>query len=397
MKYSSFNYSVLAIMAAALMMLSCTKVRIERQENIIEVPSYPDLEDIVADTLDFNYGYAQFYGAYSQTVDRWYVTLFTEDGVNYDLGTDTYSGKGEMVKLCLQTKISGGKATDLKVIAGTYTCPASDSDLKIGQFETGYELQFDHPYFGTLWASYGTWYAKLDQKEYLPLMAIDGEFTVTASGKDFNITGMILDGSFTKRAFRFTGPLAMLDEYEFPGAPDSSLSKDVTLTRSELPRIEIRDRGDQYRYDNPPRFRNYRVFLTGNDVVVSRTEKIYDNIKLSGHGPVVLLDLFVTPDADGRIPAGSYEVVPRLENYGIDGSLIWPFKFVEGYPHYYFQTLQGSWYFNLTDSGVWTGDYGRITGGTLSVAYPDGGNSPVITADLLDCSKTPKHIKLNWK
>lgn len=375
-----------------------TKIDIVFNDIIKEVPSYPDLEGQKADTLKCTSAQVQFYGAYSQTVDRWYMMLYTGSEAAYDLGTDTYTGSGQMLKLCLHTKISDGKQNDWGVMVQHYTEPDSYSELQIGQWEFGYDNEFDHPYYGKLWGSYGSFYANLDKKDYEPLMFIDGEFEVSydKAGNTYKVEGMLVDGTFTKRYFVFKGDFTQIEDYEFPGAPDTSLSKDITLTRAELPKLSIFDRGDQYRYENPPRYSNYRVFLSGNDVNFEMPYKS-SPIKMSGEGPVMLLDLFVNPDANGKIPAGEYKIVKRLPNYGIDGSDIWPFKILEGYPHYYFTTLQGSWYFNLASSGYWQGDYGRVTDGSVFVSYEDGSDSPVIKARLKDCG-TPSHtITIDWK
>lgn len=391
--------AALCLTAFTLLQSCITKQETVIIENVIEVPSYPDLEDIKESTIEFKNAEASFYGAYSQAVDRWYVTLSTEDGVSYDLGRDEYSGKGKVLKLCLQTPISNGKASDMKVMARKYKCPTSSSDLTIGEFETGYDSSYQHPYYGVLYATYGTYFLDLDAEgEYLPLWAIDGAFELKNEGSKWIIEGIIIDGSYTKRRFHFEGEMALGPEYEFPGAPDSVLKEDVSLDATILPKLEIRDRGDQYRYENPPRFSNYRVYLAGPNVTVSEIASKYDVVRLSGEGPVVLLDLFVKPDAGGRIPEGDYELVPRLPNSGIDGSLIWPFKFLEGYPHFYFgASLQGCWYFTIGSDDLWEGDYGRITGGTLNISYVEGSTIPTIKASFND-SLTPAHkININWK
>lgn len=374
---------------------SCTEREVI--ENEIEVPTYPDLEGMKADTLFMKSAVLEFYGAYSETVDRWYLTLYTGDPAEYDLGTDTYTGHGQMVKLCLQTAISSGKEDGWDVLVQHYTAPESYSDLRIGQWETGYDDEFDHPYYGTLWASYGSYYLSLDSQEYAPYMFIDGDFTMARdSAGQFTVEGMLVDGTFTKRRFVYKGDFTQIADYEFPGAPDSSLEKDVTLTRAELPKLWIFDRGDQYRYENPPRFSNYRVYLTGDGVSVSMPSKT-SKVGFEGEGPVMMLDLFVNPDSNGKIPAGVYNIVTREPGGGIDGSQIWPFKILEGFPHYYFSTLQGSWYFNLASTGYWTGDYGRVTGGTLNVSYEAGSDEPVIKAELIDCSNPAHKIIIDWK
>lgn len=387
------NFVMLALMAMA----SCVTKK-EIHETVVDVQTWPDLEDIKSDTLHIKRAEASFYGAYSQTVDRWYLTLFTGNAAEYDLATDTYTGDGKMVKLCLQTPISDGKEKDFGVMARKYTCPDSYSELQIGQWETGYDYMYDHPYFGHLYASYGSYFADLDKSQYSPLMFIDGEFEILQGGKEgeFVVKGVLVDGTFTKRTFVYEGAFTQVADFEFAGAPDSVLKGDISLSRSELPKIDIRDRGDQYRYENPPRFSNHKVFLTEDGVTVAPTTRKTDPIKFQGQGKVLMLDLFVNPDANGRIPEGSYQIVNRLENYGIDGSDIWPFKFLEGYPHRYSEP-QGCWYFCVDGNGHWKGDYARIKTGTLEVSYAAGSDSPIIKAEFLDCN-TPAHkITLNWK
>lgn len=391
------NYQRLAssLLAAALFFLiSCTKTEVI--ENIIEVPAYPDLEDIRTDTLKATRADIEFYGAYSATVDRWYVTLFTDSDVTYDLGTDTYHGTGSVVKLCLQTRISNGGDKDIPVIAREYTAPDSYSDLMIGQFETGYTIPFDHPFFGQLDGWYGSYFLDLDSPSYDPLPFFDGQFNIKKnSDGTYAIEGLLVDDHFIKHRFIYEGKLENVTEYEFPGMGDSCIDSDIKLTKEQLPKLEIRDKGDQYRYDNS--FRNYRVYLTGPDVQVGPTKSIYEKVSLSGHGPVVLLDLFVSPDAAGRIPAGEYKFAPREPNRGLDGSYIKPFRFVAGYPRRY-SDPQGCWYFNLDDSGLWTGDYAMVNGGTLTVSYPNGSSGdPAIKAELIDCSDPAKKITIDWK
>lgn len=388
------------VAAAMLAMASACKTKIETVENEIikEVPSYPDLQGQKADTLFCTRAEAQFYGAYSELVDRWYLMLYTGKSATYDLGTDTYSGDGQLVKLCMQTKISKGRKEDWGVMVQHYTEPDSYSELQIGQWEFGYDNEFDHPYYGKLWGSYGSYFVDLDKSSYEPLMFMEGDFNVAydKAKNEYTVEGMLVDGTFTKRYFVFKGDFTQIEDYEFPGAPDTSLSKDITLTRAELPKLSIFDRGDQYRYENPPRYSNYRVFLSGNDINFEMPYKS-SPIKMEGEGPVMLLDLFVNPDANGKIPAGEYKIVKRLPNYGIDGADIWPFKVLEGYPHYYFTTLQGSWYFNLASSGYWQGDYGRVTDGSVFVSYQEGSDSPVIKAELKDCGNPSHNIIIDWK
>ncbi|MCQ2141969.1 MAG: hypothetical protein MJY83_06455 [Bacteroidales bacterium] len=393
MKIKKQRIAPLVVIAAFFVCFSCTKTEII--ENIIDVPTYPDLEDIKIDTLRAERADIEFYGAYSANIDRWYVTLFTDKDVTYDLGTDTYKGKGSIIKLCLQTGISGGKDKDIPTIARTYTAPDSYSDLEIGQFETGYSIPFDHPYFGKLDGWYGSYFLSLDGDSYAPLPFFDGRFSIRKnSDGSYRIEGMLVDDHFTKQHFIYEGKLENVTEYEFPGTSDSCIDSDVTLTKKELPIIAIRDKGDQYRYDNS--FRNYRVYLTGPDVHVSEIKSIIEKVKLSGHGPVMFLDLFVSPDADGHIPAGEYQFAPREANRGIDGSYIKPFRFVAGYPRRY-SDPQGCWFFNLDDSGLWAGDYAMINGGKLSVSYENGSDTPTIKAELLDCSYPAKKITIDWK
>lgn len=391
---SNYIKSVISAMAIVLSVLSgCTKT--EYVENIIEVPTYPDLDDIRIDTLKANKADIEFYGAYSQTIDRWYVTLFTDKNVTYDLATDKYSGSGMVVKLCLQTDISGGKDKDIPTIARSYSAPDTYSDLEIGQFETGYSIPFDHPYLGKTDGWYGSYILDLDAESYEPLPFFDGLFSISKEADGtYKIDGMLVDDHFIKHTFIYEGSLGNVTEYEFPGTSDSCIESDVTLTRKELPNLVIRDKGDQYRYDNS--FRNYRVYLTGADVQVGEIKSIIEKVSLSGHGPVMFLDLFVSPDANGRIPEGEYKFAPREENRGIDGSYIKPFRFVAGYPRRY-SDPQGCWFFNLDSSGLWTGDYAMVNGGKLSVSYEEGSDEPIIKAELLDCSSPAKKIVIDWK
>lgn len=385
------------VAAVSLTVASCI-TKTEFNDTIIDIPTWPDLEGIRSDTIFVKRAEASFYGAYSQTVDRWYLTLYTGTKADYDLSTDTYSGDGLMVKLCLQTPISDGKEKDFGVMVRKYTCPDSYSDLQIGQWETGYDYMFDHPYYGHLYASYGSYFADLDKDTYAPLMFIDGSLEVAEGSRkgDFIVKGMLVDGTFTKRIFVYEGPFTQVEDFEFAGALDTVLESDMTLTRSDLPKIDIRDRGDQYRYENPPRFSNHKVFLTEEGVTVVPTTRKTDPIRFEGKGKVLMLDLFVNPDANGKIPAGDYKIVNRLDNNGIDGSEIWPFKFLEGYPSRY-SDPQGCWLFTLDGNGHWEGQYARIKGGTLSVSYPDGGDTPEIKAEFIDCG-TPSHkIYLDWK
>ncbi|MCQ2134220.1 MAG: hypothetical protein MJY88_04560 [Bacteroidales bacterium] len=393
MKAISLRFIPSVLMVLCFLMPSCTKT--EYIENIIEVPTYPDLEDIQVDTLKTSKADVEFYGAYSETLDRWYVTLSTDTKTSYDIATDTYHGTGTVIKLCLQTKISKGTDKDIPVIARTYTAPDSYSDLMLGQFETGYSIPFDHPYLGSIDGWYGSYILDLDSADYEPLAFFDGEFSVVRNADGtYRISGTMVDDHFLKHRFLYEGPLGNVTEYEFPGTADSCIESDVTLTRSELPKLEIRDKGDQYRYDGS--FRNYRVYLTGPDVSVAPIKSIIEKVQLSGHGPVVLLDLFVSPDADGRIPEGEYKFSPREPNRGIDGSYIKPFRFVAGYPRRY-SDPQGCWYFNLGDDGLWEGDYAMVNGGTLSISYEEGSDDPVIKAELLDCSNPAKKIIIDWK
>lgn len=391
------NRSLRKYLAAAIVLLpmlfGCEeKVVVEK---VIEVPAYPDLEDIRTDTLTYNAARLEFYGAYSQTVDRWYLTLFTEDNVGYDLATDRYSGSGSVLKLCLHTGISEGTQADIPTILGIYHAPEGYSDLQIGQFETGYQRSFEHPHLGRLDATYGSYALDLDSAGDAPAMFIDGVISVSqTSGGNYKVGGMLVDAAFVKHHFVFEGPIDAVYEYDFPGAPDSIITEDITVTRQDLPRIEIRDKGDQYRYDGS--FRNYRVYLTGEGVTVSQTSSILDRVKLSGEGAVMLLDLFVSPDADGRIPAGEYLFCPREYNNGIDGSYIKPFHFVAGYPRRY-SDPQGCWLFNLGADGMWQGEYAMVNGGTLKVSYEDGSDLPVIEAEFIDCSQPAHRITLNWK
>lgn len=391
MKYTKSLVS--AFLLGTALLCGCTKV--ETIENIIEVPAYPDLDDIRIDTLKAVRADVEFYGAYSETLDRWYLTLFTDSEVSYDLTTDTYKGAGSVVKLCLHTDISTGSDKDLPIIAREYTAPDSYSDLVLGQFETGYSIPFDHPSFGSLDGWYGSYIVDLNASAYAPVPFFDGQFSVVrVSGNNYKVSGMLVDDYYKKHYFLYEGPLGNVGEYEFPGAADSVISSDITLTKTELPNLEIRDKGDQYRYDNS--FRNFRVYLTGADVQVGKIGSIIEKVTLSGEGPVMLLDLFVSPDANGRIPAGTYKFCPREYNYGLDGSYIKPFYFVAGYPRRY-SDPQGCWYFNLAADGHWTGDYAMVNGGTLSVSYAEGSDQPTIKAELLDCSNPAHKIIIDWK
>lgn len=392
MKKVMFIQALLLTFAACLIAAaSCNKV--ETIEEIVEVPVYPDLEGIKVDTLKAVSADLAFYGAYSADLDRWYLTLTTEKGVQYDLETDTYTGSGSMIILCIQTKISKGGVSDIPVIVGKYTAPDYFEELKEGQYETGFMRQFDHPYYGPMNARHGSYYVNLDDKNTTSIALMDGAFEIKKlSNGNYSVSGVMVDETFVKRTFIYEGPIDKVSEYDFPGAPDSVLSSDVSLSKDILPNIQIRDKGDQYKYNNS--FRNYRVYLTGPDVKVSEIGSIIEKVKLSGSGPVVLLDLFVSPDANGRIPAGEYELTSRLDNYGLDGSTIVPFRFVAGYPHRYADP-QGCWYFNLGEDGHWSGDYGMIVGGTLTVSYNES-DELVIKGDFLDCGDPQHKIELNW-
>lgn len=383
---------LLTFVACLIAAASCNKV--ETIEEIVEVPVYPDLEGIKVDTLKAVSADLAFYGAYSEDLDRWYLTLCTENGMEYDLATDTYSGKGSVVILCLQTKISKGSEADIPVITGRYTAPEAYEELKRGQYETGFERQFDHPFLGTLNAKHGSFYVNLDDSNAPAIPLMDGSFEINRlSNGNYRVYGTMVDATFIKRRFFYEGPIDKVSEYDFPGAPDSVLPSDVSLSKDQLPIVQIRDKGDQYKYNDT--FRNYRVYLTGPDVKVSEIKSIVEKVKLSGHGPVVLLDLFVSPDADGRIPAGEYQLTPREYNYALAASNIVPFRFVAGYPGRY-SDPQGCWYFNLGEDGHWTGDYGMIVGGTLKVSYDEKGEL-VIDGDFLDCAVPQNKIQLSLK
>lgn len=378
------------LMLCVASVLACTKI--EYVDRVVEEPSYPDLEGCVPDTVVATKARIQYYGAYSETVDRWYLTLFEKDGVEYIHEDDEYKGHGTVIILCLQTGISNGKESDIPVIAGMYTTPDSYSDLQPGQYEFGYDYPFDHPYKGIRYATYGTYVIDLDAAGYVPCYASDGGFAVVRNPDgSYDVRGLIVDTNFRKHYFTYSGPIQGVTEWDYYQAPNSSLKGNVTLTERDLPQIEIRK--TELPFGSSKNIDAVRVYLTSNSVSVGPAP-FYGVEKLSGSGAVAVLELIVA-HGSSQIPAGTYTLAPRADG-GYDGSKLTPFHFKEGMPNRY-TNREGSWYFNLADSGLWTGDYAQFHGGSVSVSYAAGSSNPQIHAELIDCD-TPAHtIVIDWK
>lgn len=379
---------LLALMVLAV--LSCGKSIIIDKPVI--VPIYPDLEDNKADTLVTTQAKIQFYGAYSETVDRWYLTLFEKDGVKYVHEDDEYIGEGQVVILCLQTAISNGQEADIPVIEGTYSCPSSYSDLLAGQFEFGYDYPYDHPYKGIRYATYGSYVIDLDESEYIPRYAGDGAFEVRrlADG-NYLVDGMLVDTGFKKHYFKYEGPISGVTEWNYYQAANSSLRSDVVLTRSELPALNMRR--TELPFGNSKDIDIIRMYLSSNDVVVG-PQVSYGTETLSGSGEMVVLEM-VVKHGESTVPAGTYSIAPRVDG-GYDGSYLTPFHFKEGMPNRY-TNREGSWYFNLAENGHWSGDYAQIHDGTVTISYEEGKDTPVISAKMVDCFIPAHKIIIDWK
>lgn len=390
------NLQKALVVPVLLAALSCTKIVYEQKEvyveNPIEVPSYPDLQDNKPDTVKFTKADVQFYGAYSQTVDRWYLTLFEKDGVKYVAEDDEYIGQGHVMVLCMQTPISGGKEKDIPVIARHYSSPTSYSDLTIGQFEFGYDFPFDHPYKGIRYATYGTYALNLDEAEYIPRYISDGSFDVKKlDNGEYEVSGMLVDTGFKKHTFIYTGPITGVTEWNYYMHPNSSLKQDITLTQAQLPVLNIR-RTD-LPFGSSKNIDMVRMYLTDSGVIVG-PQASYGTEKLSGSGAVVVLEVIVE-HGQTNIPAGTYTVAPSVEG-GYDGSYLKPFHFKEGVPNK-FTNREGSWYFNLASDGHWSGDYAQLHNGTVTISYAAGKDTPVIHADLVDCNNPSNKITIDWK
>lgn len=377
-------------LAAAILTMACTKV--SYVDRIVEVPSYPDLEAPAPDTVVATHARIQFYGAYSETVDRWYLTLFENDGVQYVHEDDEYLGRGNVIVLCMQTAISKGTEKDIPVIAGHYSSPSTYSDLQAGQYEFGYDYPYDHPYKGIRYATYGTYMLNLDGQEYIPRYASDGWFDVRhLDGGTYEVVGMLVDTDFRKHYFKYTGKIEGVTEWNYYFAPNSSLNGDVRLTRTQLPKMEMRR--TELPFGKSKNIDVVRVYLTSSSVNVG-PQVSYGLEDLSGTGAVMYLEMVVEHGA-AKLPEGTYQLAPRVDG-GYDGAMLTPLHFKEGMPNR-FTNREGSWYFNLADSGLWTGDYARIHDGKVTVSYVEGSSEPVISAELTDGENPSHKTTIDWK
>lgn len=374
----------------AAILLSCTKINYV--DKIVEVPVYPDLEGNGPEKVVAAKAQIQYYGAYSEIVDRWYLTLYEKDGVRYVHEDDEFIGEGDVIVLCLQTAISKGQEKDIPVIVGHYSTPSSYSDLTVGQYEFGYDYPYDHPYKGIRYATYGTYVLDLDDPEYIPRYASDGWFDIRRlDNGDYEVEGMLVDTGFKKHHFSYSGPISGVTEWNYYLADNSSLTRDVTLSQTELPRLEIRR--TNLPFGNSKDIDAVRLYLGANTLTVG-PQVYYGVEKLSGTGAVVVLEMIVKHGSE-KVPAGTYKVAPSIEG-GYDGSMLTPFHFKEGVP-YKFTNREGSWYFNLAETGYWSGDYAQIHDGTVTISYADGKDSPEIHAELVD-GLTPSHkLIIDWK
>lgn len=357
----------------------------------VEIPTYPiDAEKV--DTLFAQHADMAYYGwymSYEVLVDRWYLTLSDSPSLSYDIETDRYSGAKHVVKLCLHTKPSLNQLNpDWSNFGQRYGGPTSDYDIYPGEYEIGYDFAFDHPYYGRQYATYGSYFVDLSAGEYDIDYLREGSFTIEdLGGGSFKVYGTMVGNKFQKRHFVYEGPFQE-GSFDFASAKDSNLSSDIILTEEDLPNISIKDDGHPFgpfMTDNA--CRNYYVYLYQDGV-----EFAYGKPS-GGSGAVMQLNLYVDWDAGGKIPAGTYTLTDRNDNYSIDRDKGVPFRFVQGYPHRY-SDPQGCWYFNKSGE-FWGGEYGMVMDGSLAVSYNN--DKLAIEADFIDCSNPAKHIKLNWK
>lgn len=375
---------------AALLLFACTKINYI--DIPVEVPSYPDLEGNVPDTVMAKCAKVQFYGAYSETVDRWYLTLFEKEGVRYVHEDDEFIGEGKVFVLCLQTGISEGQEKDIPVIEGRYVSPSSYSDLQIGQYEFGYDYPYDHPYKGIRYATYGTYVLDLDEPEYIPRYVADGGFEVRKlEDGNFEVVGMLVDTGFKKHYFSYSGPVSGVTEWNYYFADNSSLKADVSLDEKTFPKMELR-RTD-LPFGNSKNIDVVRMYLCASSVTVG-PQATWGTEKLSGSGAVAVLEMIVEHGATS-IPAGTYTVAPSVGG-GYDGSMLKPFHFKEGMPNR-FTNREGSWYFNFASDGHWTGDYAQFHDGTVTISYESGKDTPVIHAEIVDGGSPSHKVTIDWK
>ncbi|MCQ2136372.1 MAG: hypothetical protein MJY67_05590 [Bacteroidales bacterium] len=375
---------------AALVSLACSKI--VYQDKVVTVPVYPDLEGEAPDTIVASVAKVQYYGAYSEKVDRWYLTLFEKDGVEYIHEDDQYIGKGNVIVLCMQTSISGGAEKDIPVIVGSYATPSSYSDLQIGQFEFGYDYPYDHPYKGIRYATYGTYVLDLEPPEYIPLHAADGAFEVKRlENGEYEVSGVIVDTRCLKHYFKYAGPIKGVTEWDYYLAPNSALIKDVSLTRQQLPSLQMRR--TELPFGSSKNIDIVRLYLSEESVIIG-TNSGYNMESVSGSGAVVVLEM-VVQHGQANLPSGEYSIAPTVGG-GYDGSMLTPFHFKEGMPHR-FTNREGSWYFNLAQNGHWTGDYAQVHDGKVTISYEQGSDTPVVHAELVDDQSPAHKIIIDWK
>lgn len=389
------------ILLATLITLTagaCTKAPevIEKEniiENIIENPVYLDTTDPNAVTLrpvSAEMKYWGWYQSYMVLVDKWYLVLSDAENLEYDLLTDRYSGGSYVLVLCLHTVPSANQQNpSYNGFESTYTYPSSDYDIFPGEYEVGYSRPFDTPYHGTQYQRFGSYFVDLTADEYEADYLEDGSFTIKDLGEGrLRVSGTMSGSRFTKRTFEYEGGYSKGD-FGISCASNSTLQQDISLTNAQLPNIVIRDDGHPFGiFMTDKACRNYYVYLYEDGVEFDQRGKL-----CGGKGSVMLLNLYVDWEADGKIPEGSYTLTDRNENYSIDRDKGVPFRFVQGYP-YRFSSPQGCWYFHQ-DGEHWSGEYAMITDGSLMVSYPEG--KLRIEADLLDCSNPAKHININWQ
>lgn len=382
----------------ALLATACTKTpEIIETENVIEHitenPVYLDTSDPDAVTLRparAEMKYWGWYQSYMVLVDKWYLVLSDAQDLKYDINTDHYSGGSYVLVLCLHTEPSASQyEPSYSGFEASYSYPSSDYDIYPGEYEVGYYRPFDHPYLGTQYQNFGSYYVDLTKEEYEADYLQDGQFSIRDLGEGrIRVEGTVCGSKFTKRTFEYEGEY-LKGEFDIASAENSTLTRDISLGREDLPNIYIKDEGHPFGIfmtDNA--CRNYYVYLYEDGVEFSENGKI-----CGGHGKVMLLNLYVDWDANGMIPAGKYSLTDRNPDCSIDRENGVPFRFVQGYPHR-FSNPQGCWFFQQ-DAEHWAGEYGMVMDGTVEISYNQG--KLAIEADLIDCGNPAKHININWQ
>lgn len=375
------NIRSVIITVLASVFFACEKPHISPIE-----PQEPEngFVEAVPDTVTFTNSQIIYYGGEGrdEMSDCWEIKLYTDMDLD-EVGNPI--GPGAVAQLLLNVTYDETQEADADLLTGIYREMMNSGNIAAGTFVSGYMVTVDLPGISMQLAD-ATFYADIASgSTTMDYDLIDEGAINIVKGNDgtFSIEGILVGGKYTKRYFRWSGPIDPIVNVP-EEVPNSTLKYD--LDGISFSQSQLQDKGDSF-YLMDQSYRCLLLYLAEESVDMS-------SYRPAGDGAVLRLEMLVPWETDimkDGIPEGTYSMTTRNIDTSIDKDKIVPGAAVPGLPNVFAAwKVSGSWFYDLSD-GVWGDTYARIDKGTITVRKGDDGY-PVVIYDLEDCQAVPRKI-----